>query len=82
MRYRQELLQSRTGNLQQSETVIIANSGSYYKVGQLYFKARQILESRGVHKGKEHKGVSHKNLVPSPILLYLAQGQTETHIYK
>ena len=82
MRYRQELLQSRTGNLQQSETVVIANSGSYYKVGQLYFKAREILGTRGVHRGKENKGVSHKNLVPSPILLYLAQGQMETHIYK
>ena len=41
----QKLLQSRAGNLLQSESIFIAKQSRYYKVGQLYYKVKQVLQS-------------------------------------
>ena len=45
----QELFQSTAGNLLQSRVIVITVRNKYLKVGQLYYKMEELLQSRAVH---------------------------------
>lgn len=45
----QELFQSTAGNLLQSRVIVITVRNKYLKVGQLYYKIEELLQSRAVH---------------------------------
>ena len=45
----QELFQSTAGSLLQSRVIVITVTNKYLKVGQLYYKMEELLQSRAVH---------------------------------
>ena len=45
----QELFQSTAGSLLQSRVIVITVRNKYLKVGQLYYKMEELLQSRAVH---------------------------------